>query len=137
EHDDELGEALRNMQNVQAIVRFNAAEVKAVEQQAAAQRKFDMARLASEFEGAVGNIIETVSSASNDLESSASTLSSTATRSQQLATAVAAASEEASTNVQSVASAAEELTSSVHEISRQVQESARIASGAVEQARTT
>ena len=50
---------------------------------------------------------------------------------------VAAASEEASTNVQSVASATEELTSSVNEISRQVQDSARIASDAVDQARKT
>jgi uncharacterized protein YoxC len=50
---------------------------------------------------------------------------------------VAAASDEASANVQSVASATEELTSSVTEISRQVQESARIAGDAVEQARHT
>ncbi len=50
---------------------------------------------------------------------------------------VAAASEEASTNVQSVASATEELTSSVNEISRQVQESARMAGDAVDQARKT
>lgn len=50
---------------------------------------------------------------------------------------VTSASEEASTNVQSVASATEELSSSVHEISRQVQQSARIASEAVDQARTT
>jgi aerotaxis receptor len=135
--DDELGEALRNMQTVQAIVRFNTEEVKAVEQQAAVRRRADMARLANEFENAVGGIIETVSTAADELESSASTLSSTASRSQQQATAVAVASEEASTNVQSVASATEELTSSVNEISRQVQESARIANGAVAQARTT
>ncbi|HET7885352.1 MAG TPA: methyl-accepting chemotaxis protein [Bradyrhizobium sp.] len=137
ERDDELGEALRNMQNVQAIVRFNSNEVEAVERKSAARRKSDMASLAAEFEGAVGNIIDTVSSASHQLESSATSLSSTANRSQELATTVAAASEEASTNVQSVASATEELTSSVNEISRQVQEADRIASGAVEQARVT
>jgi aerotaxis receptor len=137
EKDDELGEALRNMRSVQAIVRFNAEEVKAVQRTAEAKRKADMDRLANEFEGTVGGIVRTVSSASAELQSSATTLSSTATRSQELATRVAAASEEASTNVQSVASATEELTSSVTEISRQVQESARIASGAVEQARST
>ncbi len=137
ERDDELGEALRNMQNVQAIIRFNTNEVQAVDRKSAARRKSDMASLAAEFESAVGEIIETVSSASHELESSASALSSTANRSEQLATAVAAASEEASTNVQSVASATEELTSSVNEISRQVQESARIATGAVDQARAT
>ena len=86
-----------------------------------------MIKMADDFEGAVGEIVETVSSASTELEASAGTLTSTAVRSQELATMVAAASEEASTNVQSVASATEELTSSVNEISRQVQESARMA----------
>ena len=101
------------------------------------QRKADMIKLADNFEGAVGEIIETVSSASTELEASAGTLTSTAERSQELTTMVAAASEEASTNVQSVASATEELTSSVNEISRQVQESARMANEAVDQARKT
>jgi aerotaxis receptor len=135
--DDEIGVALRNLQTVQAIVRFDREELKATEKRAAAQRKADMVRLADGFEGAVGEIIETVSSAATELEASAGTLSSTASRSQELTTMVAAASEEASTNVQSVASATEELTSSVNEISRQVQESAKIASEAVDQARRT
>ena len=137
ERDDEIGEAVRNMQNVQAIVRFNSHEVVALQRRSAEQRKADMSKLAADFEGAVSEIIETVSSAATELEASAGTLSSTAERSQQLASSVAAASEEASTNVQSVASASEELTSSVNEISRQVQESARIANGAVDQARIT
>src|SRR6266851_5764572 len=64
-------------------------------------------------------------------------LASTAERAQELTTMVAAASEEASTNVQSVASATEEMTSSVNEISRQVQDSARMAGEAVDQARKT
>ncbi|MDP1584008.1 MAG: PAS domain-containing methyl-accepting chemotaxis protein [Bradyrhizobium sp.] len=137
ERDDEIGEALRNLQTVQAIVRFDREELKATEKRAAVQRKSDMIRLANGFEGAVGEIIETVSSAATELEASASTLSSTAERSQQVATTVAAASEEASTNVQSLASASEELSSSVNEISRQVQESSRMANEAVHQARTT
>jgi methyl-accepting chemotaxis protein len=90
-----------------------------------------------EFEQMIGQIVDTVSSASSQLESSATSLSSTASRSQQLATNVAAASEEASANVRSVATATEELSSSVKEISRQVQESARMATEAVGQARTT
>jgi methyl-accepting chemotaxis protein len=107
------------------------------ERQQARQRKADMIKLADDFEGAVGEIIETVSSASTELEASASTLTSTAERAQELTTMVAEASEEASTNVQSVASATEEMTSSVNEISRQVQESARMANEAVDQARKT
>ena len=107
------------------------------DQVAAQQRKADMIKLADQFEGAVGQIIETVSSASSELEASASTLTTTAERSQELTSMVAAASEKASTNVQSVASASEELSSSVNEISRQVQESARMAGEAVDQARKT
>jgi hypothetical protein len=84
-------------------------------------------KLADSFEGAVGEIIETVSSASTELQASAGSLTKTAARAQQITTTVAAASEQASTNMQSVASATEELSSSVNEISRQVQDSARIA----------
>jgi methyl-accepting chemotaxis protein len=101
------------------------------------QRHADNIKLAADFESAVGLIIEGVSSASAELETSAGTLTSTAERAQELTTMVAAASEEASTNVQSVASATEEMSSSVNEISRQVQESARIASEAVDQAQKT
>jgi methyl-accepting chemotaxis protein len=107
------------------------------DQVAAKQRKADMIKLADDFESAVGEIVETVSSASTELEASATTLTSTAERAQELTTMVAAASEEASTNVQSVASATEEMTSSVNEISRQVQDSARMAGEAVDQARKT
>ena len=137
DREDEIGVASRNMQTVQAIVRFNRDEVKNTERRAAVQRKSEMARLANDFENAVGEIIDTVSSASTELEASADTLTSTAERAQELTTMVAAASGEASTNVQSVASATEELSSSVNEISRQVQESARMAGEAVDQARVT
>ena len=137
ERDDEIGEALRHLQTVQTIVRFSKEELKASERRAAIQRRSEMVKLADGFEGAVGEIVDTVSSASTELEASATSLSSTADRGQELATAVASASEEASTNVQSVASASEQMASSIREISRQVQESAKIAGDAVQQARTT
>jgi methyl-accepting chemotaxis protein len=138
--NDEIGEIMM------ALVAFKAtglevermrADRLATDQHAAEQRKADMIRLADEFEGAVGQIVETVSSASTQLEASAGTLTATAERAQELTTMVAVASEEASTNVQSVASATEEMASSVNEISRQVQDSARMAGEAVDQARTT
>jgi methyl-accepting chemotaxis protein len=137
---DEVGEMARTVEvfktNGLEVERMKADQV-ATEHRTAAQRKADMIKLANDFEGAVGEIIETVSSASTELEASARTLTSTAERSQQLTTMVAAASEEASTNVQSVASATEEMASSVNEISRQVQTSAGIANEAVAQARKT
>jgi methyl-accepting chemotaxis protein len=138
---DEIGEIAQAVETFKVNAERKAqdeAEAKIRQDQLAAkQRKADMVKLADDFESAVGEIIETVSSASTELEASAGTLTSTAVRSQELTTMVAAASEEASTNVQSVASATEELTSSVNEISRQVQESARIAREAVDQARAT
>ena len=112
-------------------------EQAAAEARLAQQRKADMMKLADAFEQAIGGIVNTVSSASGQLETSAGRLTSTASHAQEMATTVAAASEEAATNVQSVASATEELSSSVNEISRQVQESARIAGEAVDQARNT
>ena len=135
---DEVGDMAQAVETFKVKAEEKAreeAEAKIRQDQIAAQqRKADMIKLADDFEGAVGEIVETVSSASTELEASAGTLTSTAARAQELTTMVAAASEEASTNVQSVASATEEMTSSVNEISRQVQESARMASEAVDQA---
>ncbi len=113
------------------------AEQAQSEARAAAQRKADMHSLANQFENAVGEIIETLSSSSTELEAAANTLTKTAESTQELSTVVSAASEEASANVQSVASASEEMSSSVNEIGRQVQEAARIAGAAVEQAQKT
>jgi methyl-accepting chemotaxis protein len=138
---DEIGDTARAVDEVKQMLAEKArAEAEAKVKQdliAAQQRKADMVKLADSFEAAVGEIIETVSSASTELEASAGTLTSTAGRAQELSTMVAAASEEASSNVNSVASATEELSSSVNEISRQVQDSARMATEAVGQARHT
>jgi methyl-accepting chemotaxis protein len=140
ERRDEIGQMARAAQvfkdNMMETDRLRADRLEG-EQQTASRRKADMDRLAGDFETAVGKIIETVSSASTELEDSAGTLTTTAARAQELATIVAGASEEASANVQSVASATEEMSSSIDEISRQVQESANIAREAVDQAQKT
>jgi methyl-accepting chemotaxis protein len=138
---DEIGDLAKTVM----VIRKNAEQKAGDEGKAklqqdeilARQRRAEMASLADQFEGAVSEIVETVSSASTELEVSASTLTATAERSQELTTIVAAASEEAATNVQSVASSTEEMASSITEISRQVQESARMANEAVDQARNT
>jgi methyl-accepting chemotaxis protein len=137
---DEIGEmagAVEVFKNNMIEAERLRAEQLAVEKRQAEQRKADVRELADAFEGAVGEIVDTVSSAATKLEASADTLTQAAERSQRLATTVAAASEEASTNVQSVSSASEELTTSVNEISRQVQESSRVANEAVDQAQKT
>ncbi|MFN5685939.1 methyl-accepting chemotaxis protein, partial [Bradyrhizobium sp.] len=138
---DEIGDLAKTVTvirgNAEEQARAEAEAKNAQDAMAERQRKADMQRLAQQFEAAVGEIVNTVSAASGQLEQSATTLTQAATRSQGLTTAVATASEEATTNVQSVASATEQMASSVTEISRQVQESARIANEAVGQARTT
>jgi methyl-accepting chemotaxis protein len=122
----------------QALIAKKAAdEAAAADAEAKIERGRRVDGITRNFESMIGEIVQTVSSASTQLEASAGTLSATAGRAREVTTTVAAASEEATANVQSVASATEELSSSVTEISRQVQESARMASGAVGQARTT
>ena len=137
---DEMGAMARALlifkENAQRVVSMQA-ERGALERAARAEKTAAMNRLADDFEAKIGEIVETVSSASTELEASARTLTATADRSQRLTAKVVAASGQASANVQSVASATEELTSSVTEISRQVQESARMAGAAVDQAHIT
>src|SRR4051812_7776195 len=137
---DEIGDMAKAIEvfktNMIDTERLRHEQVE-VEARQAEDRKKDMVKLADQFEQAVGEIVDTVSSASGELETSAGTLTATATRAQDLSTEVATASQEASTNVQAVASATEELSSSVGEIARQVQESARIARDAVAQAQKT
>ncbi|MDX3967731.1 MAG: methyl-accepting chemotaxis protein [Bradyrhizobium sp.] len=137
---DEIGDMAKAIQvfkdNMIETERMRTEQAE-IEARQSENRKQDMARLADQFEQAVGEIVNTVSSASSELEASAGTLTTTAARAQDLSTEVASASEEASANVQAVASATEELSSSVSEIARQVQESARIATEAVGQASRT
>jgi methyl-accepting chemotaxis protein len=137
---DELGEMSRTVE----VFKINAVEVErmratqqATERQRAEQRRADMNKLADDFEAAVGEIIQTVATASTELETSANTLSRTAAKTEELSAMVAAAAGQASANVQSVASASEEMTGSINEISRQVQQSAGIAGEAVNQASET
>jgi methyl-accepting chemotaxis protein len=138
---DEIGEIAQAVEtfkiNAERKAHEEAEEKIRQDKLAAERRRADMIRMADDFEGAIGEIVETVSSAATELEASATSLTTTASRSTELATLVEAASEEAATNVQSVASAAEELTASVNEISRQVQASARMAGEAVNQAGQT
>ena len=140
ERSDEIGKVASAIQIFKEKM-IQAEHIKAdqatVELRAAEQRKSDMLKLADDFENAVGQIVEAVSSASKELEASAGSLASTAERAQELSTTVSASSEEASSNVQSVSAATEELSSSVNEIGRQINETARIASEAVAEAQAT
>jgi methyl-accepting chemotaxis protein len=138
---DEVGQMAHAIQNfkVQAVAKAEreTAEREEKNRELAAARRAELHNLAERFETAVGDIIENVGSASNELENSAVILTKSSAATQQLSTVVAAASEETSTNVQSVASATEEMAGSINEIGRQVTDSNRITNEAVHQAQKT
>ena len=137
---DEIGDMAGALQvfanNIAENERLNAQQAQA-ERDAEATRKATMHRLADDFQRAVGGIVATVSAASSQLESAASSLSRTAEATQHKSTIVASASEQTSANVHSVAAASEQLASTVTEISRQVENSSAISGAAVQQAETT
>ncbi|RAI36323.1 methyl-accepting chemotaxis protein, partial [Rhodoplanes roseus] len=137
EQADEVGTLAATLRRMRDDLQRMIAQRTEDQAKAETQRRQEMRSLADGFEAAVGEIVDTVSSASGELERAAGTLTRTAETTQRLSTKVASASELASSNVQSVASATNEMASSVHEISRQVQESSRIANEAVRQAEKT
>ncbi len=137
---DEIG---RMAQAVQ-VFKDNAIRVRQMEKEAREQEKLAaeekvrmMNQMADDFHASVGGVVDTVASASTELQASAQSMTAISEETSSQASAVAAASEEASTNVQTVASAAEELSSSISEISRQVTQSSEIASKAVSDAART
>jgi methyl-accepting chemotaxis protein len=138
--NDEVGAMARAVQ----VFKDNALRVQSMESEQAGlklkieeDRKAAMHQMADGFDSAIGKIIQTVSTASSELELSAGRLTKTAEVTQALSATVASASEQSSANAQSAATAAEQMASSVSEISRQVQDSHRISRDAVSQAEQT
>ncbi|WP_299440288.1 CHASE3 domain-containing protein [uncultured Rhodospira sp.] len=123
-------------ENAQRVQRMED-EQKEQARRATEDKKRMMAELADSLEQGVGSVVQSVSTAARQLQSTAENLALIAEQTTTQATTVAAASEQASSNVQTVASAAEELSSSVSEIGRQVQESSDIARQAAAEARRT
>nr|WP_321445661.1 methyl-accepting chemotaxis protein [uncultured Cohaesibacter sp.] len=134
---DEVGRMAKAVQifkeKMAEAERLKAHQLEA-EKQAEQQKKAMMRQLANEFEGAVGAVVETVTSSATELNATASLMAANAEETSNQATAVAAASEEATSNVQTVAAATEELSASVNEIGRQVAESKEISTQAVAEA---
>jgi methyl-accepting chemotaxis protein len=90
-----------------------------------------------DFETMIGELVDSLASASTELEASATTLTKTSDVTMSLSNSAATASHTVTQNIQAVAAATEEITSSVNEIGRQVHESSRVADNAVSQARKT
>ena len=136
---DEIGNIARSMVEFRDGLK-RAKDLQATEEaerQAKDRRATLLDGLVKRFEQTMQQIVGTVSTASVELEATATTLTKTADHTRKLAGIVTDASEDASANVQSVAAATDELTASINEIGRQMQESTRIAAAAVDQARAT
>ena len=120
---DEIGAMAQAVE----VFRSNAVEKAALERQqeeaeqrAEAEKRAALCTLADEFEASIGGVVQAVSSAANEMQSTAHTMSSIAEETSNQATTVATAAEEVAENVQTVAASAEELGSSVAEIRRQM-----------------
>jgi methyl-accepting chemotaxis protein len=99
------------------------------------ERRAMMAELATKFETGVGSVVQAVGSAAVELRTTAQSMAATADQATRQTATVAAASEEASQSAQAVAVAVDELNASIAEIAKQVNQSAKISGGAVDQAK--
>ena len=93
--------------------------------------------LADSFGSSVGAIVNAVSAASTQMQTTAQTMESISEQTSSRAVSVSAASEEASINVQTVAASAEEMSNSVVEITRRVVDAADAAKNAAVEVSTT
>lgn len=136
ERFDEVGE----MAKTTLVFKENMAQNEQLQAEAAKDQEARSARTArieamtGEFERTIETMLNTVASASTEMNTTANELAATAEETSAQATTVAAASEEASSNVQTVASATEELTASISEIARQVQQQTELAGQASDSA---
>lgn len=121
-----------NMIEAERLAKAQEAERAMKEKRATA-----LDSLTQSFETKIGKLVSLLSSAATEMQATSQSMTSMANDTSERSVTVAAAAEEASTNVQTVASATEELSSSVSEIARQVAQSAKVASKAVEDAKRT
>jgi methyl-accepting chemotaxis protein len=136
---DELGEMAQATEQFREklIEGRDLAVQQAKEQERQIERGRRMEAAVTKFDQAIGVVVEGVSAAATQLQSTAQAMSATAEETANQSQVVAAAAEEMTQNVQTVASATEELSASISEIGNQVVESNRIVGDAVTQADTT
>lgn len=138
-HNDEIGAVAK------AYATFKNSLIKAKEMEREKsrerrEREKESQRIENatrEFTSTITTIVESVSSASTQLNSTAQSMSSIAEETSSQSAAVSAASEEASVNVQTVAAASEEMSHSILEINQQVSQASQAAKQAVGQVEKT
>ena len=133
---DEVGEMAQSVQvfkeNAIETERLRREQVEA-ERRAQEDKQRAMNELADKFSADVGAVVQAVSSATAQLQSTAQSMSTIAEETSHQSAAVASAAQQSAANVQTVAAATEELTGSSQEIGSQVAESANVARAAVDE----
>ncbi len=127
---DEIGDMALAVQvfkeNAIRIERLNEEQEEA-KKRAEEDKRAAMHSLADGFEAKVGHVVQGVTAAATEMQSTAESLSAISEETSSQSTTVASASEQTSVNVETVASAANELSASINEISQQVQRQAEMA----------
>jgi len=134
---DEIGVMARSAEQLRlglAKARETEAVLARQEEDAAAQRRSDMQRMADSFETAIGGVAAAVSDNAGRMQSLATSLSAMVEQTSRQSEAVAATSNQVAGNVQTAASAAEELSASISEIGRQMDRSTKVVLAASEDA---
>ncbi|WP_445679121.1 methyl-accepting chemotaxis protein [Radicibacter daui] len=140
ERGDEIGIMARAIAVFREKLRENETlrrKQAATEDDAAAARRQALLDLANQFESTVGAVVDGLSSASVQLQSSAQAMENQAREASSQTSAANRAVEQASTNVAAVAGASEEMSSTIREIGHQVTESSNVARAAVDEVETT
>jgi len=139
QREDEIGTLAKALE----LFRQNVIDNRRLAQEQEAENAAKMVRaerleeLTRSFERMSGELVQSLSSAAVEMESTAQSMSATAEEAGYQSVTVAGAAEQTSANVQTVASAAEQLSVSTQQISERVAESSRIASEAVNTAQRT
>jgi methyl-accepting chemotaxis protein len=132
---DEVGGMSRAMQvfkeNALAMERMRG-EQEEMKRNAEAEKTKATRALADGFDRAVKGIVESLSAAAGEMQSTAESMSGTAERTKEGVMAVSSACQQTSTNVQTVASASEELATSIGEIGSRVEQASRIVARATD-----
>ncbi|WP_421979282.1 methyl-accepting chemotaxis protein [Roseibium sp.] len=138
-HRDEIGAVAAAYQTFrERMIRTRELEeAQAQERENEAARQKKLAEASSRFIAKVGTIVDTLSLASAELETTAQSMSSIAEETGNQTTSVAAATEEATTNVSAVSGSTEELSSSIAEISARISRASEISRQAVEEVSKT
>ena len=124
---DEFGEVALAYEDFKgALIRSRELEQEQAEQEkrAAEERRAALIEMMEKFESAVGGVINTVSSASQELDATALAMEGLATENQAQASSAASSVEQTSANVSTVAAAAEEMCASMDEINTQMSRTA-------------